>query len=190
MAASSRGNSLTVMLLVLIVVMGGEILYLIHQNRRLQAMVAGVQSAHTLREGQTVPPLSATTLDGDAVDLRYGSSEPSTILIWFSPSCHVCAQNTDFWNRIYDRYRGAGGVRLLAMSDSDVGETKAYTATHGLRFPVVCVTDERLINAYNGRVMPQTALISPQGDIERVWPGALEEPRQEEVTGVVDALVQ
>lgn len=188
MAESSGKNSLTVILLVLIVIMGVEIVYLIHQNRRLQSMVAGMPALQVLQRGQTVPPLTATDLDGAAVEVRYGVREPSTILIWFSPSCHICAENAAFWNDVYDRYHSSKGVRFLAMSDTDADETGTYVDEHALKFPVVCVTDERLVDAYNGHVMPQTALISPEGGIERVWPGALEASRQDEITAVLDSL--
>lgn len=188
MAASARRNSLTVVLSIIIVIMGFEIVYLIYQNRRLQSMLAEVPSLQVLQQGQTVPPLTAADLDGAGVAIQYGEREPSTILIWFSPSCHLCAENTAFWNDIYDRYKTSAGVRFLVMSDAGTDETRTYAAEQALRFPVVCVTDESLIDAYNGRVMPQTALISPQGEIEKVWPGALEPARQEEITAVLDSL--
>jgi peroxiredoxin len=187
-AESSGKNSLTIVLLVLIVIMGVEIVYLIHQNRRLQSMVEGMPALQVLQRGQTVPPLTATDLDGASVVVRYGGREPSTILIWFSPSCHICAENASFWNDIYDRYHSTKAIRFLAMSDTDAGETRMYVDEHALEFPVVCVTDERLVSAYNGHVMPQTALISPEGGIEKVWPGALEASRQDEIIAVLDSL--
>jgi len=188
MAESARKNSLTLVLLIVVVIMGGEIIYLIIQNRRLQSMVAETPSLQVLQPGETLPPLSATDLDGASVAIQFGERAPSTILIWFSPSCHLCAENAAFWNDIYARYHASADVRFLVMSDAAANETKAYVAEHALRFPVACVTDESLIEAYNGRVMPQTALISPRGGIEKVWPGALEHARQEEITAVLDSL--
>ena len=190
MNSSAGKNSLTVVLLIVIVIMGCEIGYLIYQNRRLQAMVSEVSSLQVLQQGQIMPPMTATNLDGTATDVQYGENEPSTILIWFSPSCHVCTENSAFWNDIYGRYKSSDRVRFLALSDADATETKAYVTEHALAFPVICVTDDRLIDAYNGRVMPQTALITPQGAIESVWPGALEQLRQSEVTAVLDSLTR
>lgn len=183
-----RKISLNAVLLIVVVVMSGEIIYLIYQNRRLQSMLADVPSMQVLQQGQAVPSLSATDLDGATVAVGYGDGEPSTVLIWFSPSCHLCAENAPFWNAIFDRYDPSASVRFLFMSDSAVDKTRAYVAEHALNVPVVCVIDESLIDAYNGRVMPQTALISPQGGIERVWPGALEETRQAEIMAVLDSL--
>src|SRR5262245_26439352 len=183
-----RRNSLTIALCALILVMGAEILFLVRQNRRLQSMLAHMPPMQVLQQGQSLPPLSATDIDGAGVAMRYGEREPSTVLIWFSPSCHLCAENAPFWNGLYDRFRASQNVRFLVMSDSGVDETRAYMAESHLKLPVVCVTDESLLDAYNGRVMPQTALISPRGAIEKVWPGALEETRQIEITAVLDSL--
>jgi peroxiredoxin len=189
MDSSARKNGLTVVLLIVIVIMGCEIVYLVYQNRRLQAALTDASSLQVLEQGQVVPALTAAFLDGTPARVLYGDNEPSTVLIWFSPSCHVCAENAVFWNDLYNRYRTSDRVRFLAMSDSDSTETGPYVAKHALAFPVVCVTDDRLIDAYNGRVMPQTALISPQGGIEQVWPGALEKTRQDEITAALDLLV-
>lgn len=188
MPGSVRRNSLTLVLCAVVLVMGAEILFLVRQNRRLQTMLAKMPSMQVLQQGQSLPPLTATDIDGAGVAMRYGEREPSTLLIWFSPSCHLCAENAPFWNDIYDRFHAATGVRFLVMSDSGVDETRAYMTANGLELPAVCVTDEALLDAYNGRVLPQTALISPRGAIEKVWPGALEETRQNEITAALDSL--
>jgi peroxiredoxin len=188
MAPSARGNALTVILMILVVIMGAEIVYLITQNRYLQSLLAEAPQLQVLQKGQAVPPVTATDLDGDDASLRYGAGAPSTVLIWFSPSCHLCAENTLFWNDLYDRYKASPQLRFLAMSDSDAEETRNYVADHALQVPVLSVTDDRLIDAYNGHVMPQTALISPRGDVKRIWPGALEEFRQDEITAALDSL--
>jgi peroxiredoxin len=189
MESSTRKNSLTVVLLLVIVIMGLEIVYLVYQNRRLQSALTEASSLQVLEQGQMVPALTAAYLDGTPAQVVYGDNQPSTVLIWFSPSCHVCKDNADFWNLLYVRYRHSERVRFLAMSDSDPAETGPYVTQHALTFPVICVTDDRLIDAYNGRVMPQTALISPQGAIEQVWPGALEKTRQDEITAALDLLI-
>ncbi len=187
MSIGARKNLFTVLLLVIIVVMGFEIVYLVYQNRRLQALLAETSSLQVLQEGQKVPPLAATDLTGNPISLRYGEQEPSTLLIWFSPSCHVCKENSAFWNDIYAKFN-MPGLRIVAMCDAGVEEAKAYAAEQAYVFPVVSVTDDRLIEAYNGRVMPQTALISPQGGIRKVWPGALEKSRQDEIIAALNAL--
>jgi peroxiredoxin len=187
MAVQDRKNSLTVLLLIIIVIMGIEIIYLIYQNRELRAMLDETASFQILEQGQPVPAVMATDLDGAAVEVRYGEGEPTTLLIWLSPSCHVCEENSAFWNDIYSGYQSKD-IRFLALCDAPTEEAKTYAAAHSLIFPVVSITDDRLIDAYNGRVMPQTAIISPQGTIERVWPGALEKSRQDEITATLDTL--
>jgi peroxiredoxin len=189
MGASTRRNLFNIILLIVIVIMGLEIVYLVYQNKKLQAMVAAGSSLQILQQGQQVPPLAAHDLDGAAVNISYDNDQVSTLLIWFSPSCHVCSENATFWNQLYGRYKSAK-VRFLALCDAEAAEAKSYVTQNGLIFPAVSITEDRLIEAYNGRVMPQTALISPLGEIVKVWPGALEKSRQDEITAVLDSLTQ
>lgn len=187
MAVQTGKNSLTVILLIIVVIMGCEIVYLIYQNRELRVLLQEASSIQVLRQGQAVPPVTAADLDGGPVVVRYGEQAPSTVLIWLSPSCHVCEENIAFWNDIYARYQSER-VRFLALCDAPPDEARTYATDHSLALPLVCVADERLIDAYNGRVMPQTAIISPQGTIDQVWPGALEKTRQDEITASLDSL--
>jgi len=188
MASSARQNLLNTLLLIVIVVMGCEMVYLIYQNRQLRSALDQAPAMQVLQRGQTVPPLTTTDLDGNVVAIHYGDGEPATVLIWFSPTCHVCADNAPFWNDIYERYCTSSEIRFLAMSDAGADETRGYVTEQAMRFPVVCATRASLVDAYNGRVMPQTALISPRGTIEQVWPGALEASRRDEIIAELDSL--
>ena len=96
MDSSTRKNSLTFILLFVIVIMGLEIVYLVYQNRQLQAALTEASSLQVLEQGQMVPALTAAYLDGTPAQVLYGDNEPSTVLIWFSPSCHVCEDNAVF----------------------------------------------------------------------------------------------
>jgi len=182
MAASARKDWLSILLLVLVVVMGAEIVYLVGQNRRLEFALDSIPSHQVLQQGQAFPPLAATDLDGADVAVHYGAGEPSTVLIWLSPTCHICGDNVAFWNDLYARFQGSSRLRFLVLSDTGPADTRTYVDEHGLALPVACVTDDAMIDAYNGRVVPQTAFILPDGTIARVWPGALEEARQNEIS--------
>ena len=186
MDSSARRSSTTIVLLIIILLMGVEIIYLVRQNRQLRTVAAEQSTLQIMQQGQSVPPLRALDLDGRAVELDF-DGKTSTILVWFSPSCHVCKENVSFWNDIFNRFQN-DRVRFLALSDAEQTETKAYAAENNLTLPVIIMTDSDLIEAYNGHIMPQTALISCQGRIEKVWPGALEKSRQDEIIAALDSL--
>jgi peroxiredoxin len=181
-------NFVNVLVFAVIVVMGGEIVYLVRQNQHLRSMLAEESPLQVLRQGHTLPPMSSADLDGNPMTVRYGQGEPSTVLIWFSPTCHLCANNVPFWNQLYGRYQASPSIRFLALSDTEPVETRAYVTEHDLMFPVVCVTDASVLQAYNGQVVPQTAILSSSGAIDRVWPGPLEAARQGEITAALDSL--
>jgi peroxiredoxin len=188
MASPLRRHSLNLGLLLLIVIMAAEMGVLVRQNRRLQAMLTQASPDLPLRPGQILPPVTASGLDGGEVTLRYEEGGPSTVLIWFSPSCHVCAENAAFWNEAYDRYKASPRLRFLALSDSNPGETRTYVSDQGLELPVASVADGSVIDAYNGRVLPQTALVSPTGLVLEAWPGALDRGRRIAIVAALDSL--
>jgi peroxiredoxin len=189
METPPRRSFFSLLLLVLVVVMGLEIFYLARRNRRLESSLYEATSLRVLERGRALPGLTLADVTGAPVRVAYGEGAPATLLIWFSPSCHLCAENAAFWNDLYTRHRASPSVRFLALSDAALGETRAYAAEQGLRFPVCSVTDASLIDAYDGHVMPQTALLSPRGEVKRVWPGALDASRQAEIAAAFDSLI-
>lgn len=161
--------------------MAVEILYLVKENHRLQGIVAESSVLYnTLQSKQRVPGVSGEDVSGQQVKLVYSAVSPHTLLMLFSPDCGACQENAAFWQNLTSRPAG-DSLRYFGMCVGEPSECARYTAEHGLSFPVIAVTDERLVAAYNGHVLPQTAVVSPEGVIMRSWPGALGEEQQLEV---------
>ncbi len=175
MASGSKRDYLTIVLGIVIVAMGIEIVYLVQQNRTLTAMLENPgETFQTLARSDMVPPLSATDLNGQPIELTYAGDAPHTVLLWFSPTCNSCEENLGFWKELYTTF-SSSRVRFLGLCDVTVDEARAFAQQHQLTFPIVCINDDRLLEAYKGRVLPQTVLISPTGSIVDAWPGVLSE---------------
>lgn len=187
MATPTRKDLLAIVLTLVVLIMGIEIVVLTIQNRRLRTALAETTQYQPLQTSQQLPSLSGSDLDGNSVDIRYGADVPPTLLIWLSPSCHICRENLSFWKSLYGNHKSAR-FRFLVLCSGTVEEARAYVTQNQLNFPVVSMTNDSLVSAYNGYVLPQTALISPSGSITNVWPGALDSNQQEEIVTLLNSL--
>ena len=175
MTSGVKRDYLTIVLIIVILAMGFEIVYLVQQNRKLSALLENPGGSFPLLErSDIVPPLTATDINGQPLEITYTPGSPHTVLLWFSPTCHSCEENLEFWKGMYTTFK-SDRVRFLGLCDVSVDEAQAFAQQHQLTFPIVNVTDDRMIELYKGRVMPQTVLISPTGEIIDSWPGALSE---------------
>jgi peroxiredoxin len=188
MALEFRKNRLSFLLSVIVIIMGFEIIYLVHQNRRLHKMVENPsQYFQTLKQDDIVPSFSAQDVDGNNISLRYGPTQPHTLLLWFSPTCSACEENLYFWNDLYRDYN-SDQVRFLGMCPGDSAQARTMMADYDLRFPIVCLNDASLVEKYKGNVLPQTVFISPEGAIRGVWPGSLREEQQRIILSILTQL--
>jgi peroxiredoxin len=182
-----RKNWLNLLLIAIVVAMGIEIIYLAQQNRKLRAIAANPrQYFQPLEHGDIVPPLTAEDLDGNAVSLDYSPAAPHTLLLWFSTTCSSCEENLHFWNDLYRSFHSSK-IRIVGVSADNPAESRTVVADFGLEFPVICISDGSLVEAYKANTLPQTVMISPQGVIQGVWPGPL---LQEQRESVINALAQ
>ena len=168
-----RKNWLSLFLIGISILMGIEIVYLMHQNRRLRNIITSPEQYYQVLEREDiVPPFTAQDLDGNTVSLQYSPDQPHTLLLWFSPTCQACEDNLYFWNDLYHDY-DSDRLLLLGMCTDDPADVRNMVTEYGLNFPIVCLDDPSLVEAYKGNVLPQTVLISPQGTIRKAWPGPL-----------------
>ncbi|MBN1212893.1 MAG: redoxin domain-containing protein [candidate division Zixibacteria bacterium] len=171
---------LNVILIVIIVILALEVFYLVCQNRKLRAMIANMPQLTPLAEGDRVPLLRAQDIDSQLVTLNYGPTEPLTVLFWFSATCSYCADNFEFWNRLYLEY-DSDKLRFLGVCACDPDDARMLKEEYRLEFPVICVNEPYIISTYRGNVLPQTVLISPLGVIDGAWPGSLTNEQIDEI---------
>ncbi|MBK7142316.1 MAG: TlpA family protein disulfide reductase [bacterium] len=176
-------------LVAIIVVMGVEILYLVAQNHRLQAMLDDpLQFMQTLQPDQSVPAIRGQDIAGSDVSLQYGPDQPYTLLTWFSASCSACKGNFGYWNELYGKY-GSERMRMIGFCGGTLEEARATAQEQAISYPVMSVTDQFLVEAYKGNLLPQTVLINPTGQVTQVWPGELTLSMLEQIDAQLAGLV-
>jgi len=177
---------LNVILIIIILILAVEVFYLVSQNRKLRAMIANMPQLTPLAEGDRVPLLKAQDIDGRLVTLNYGPTQPMTVLFWYSATCSYCADNFEFWNRLYLE-NDSDSLRFLGVCACSPDDARMLKEEYQLEFPVICVNEPYIISTYRGNVLPQTVLISPEGVINGAWPGSL---TNEQIDEILTALAE
>jgi peroxiredoxin len=188
MSEKKSRDRLTYVLIAVIIVMGVEIIYLVFQNRILKNIISDpTKYFQTMSKDETVPPFTAQDINGNELSVSYSGMEPFTMLIWFGPTCSSCENNIPFWKRIYGEFHSER-LRFLGMFIGNPSSGRELATTHDLEFPIICATQRSIVDLYKGHILPQTMLITPEGAIEGVWPGILNELSEIEIIEALETL--
>lgn len=180
----------------LIVILCVVNLLLIKQNLDLRHQLkAGARTIELtknfLQPGDVVMPVTATDLDGRPYQLDYKKDGRQRLLLFFSPNCPYCQQQSPFWHDLLDkvdsnRFAVVGIVsdredeRLVSAYADGAGYFKTKTP-----LPVVFFDSESL-GSYKLTATPTTLLINEDGRVEHVWVGKWDETKALEVAAALE----
>jgi len=121
-----------------------------------------------LETGSTAPPFSGIMLNGDRLNLKFPAADP-VVLYFFSPDCAWCERNFESVSAL--ARRNGNQFRFVAVSLDEDGLTE-WAALKNPRFDLCRRPDYRTAIAYPIRSTPTTVVVSREGRVEHVWPGA------------------
>ena len=121
-------------------------------------------SAYAIEQGELVPDFTATTLEGERVQLHSLLKQGPVYLVFFSTWCELCQFEISAFKRIYHHF----GERLpLIAINSDVGDDREqvaqYVEAHQLPYRVVYDSSGGVRKAYEVHTVPLQLLISSEG---------------------------
>lgn len=139
------------------------------------------QGAATPAVGDTVGDFVARDLDGATRVFTSASARMNTVYYMFTPTCPWCARNLDNFKAVV---AGAGErYRVVAVSlDPNV---RGYLDAHDITFPVFVSPTRETAATYGLGSVPQTIIVSPEGQVLRHWKGAYGPGLLEEVAEVL-----
>jgi hypothetical protein len=137
-----------------------------------------LNSAARLSTGTKVDPVTAQDLDGSPVSISYDNTNKPTVFYVISPSCIWCIRNQANIEKLTEVT--ADNYRFIGLSLAESG-LKEYVEEHHLKFPVYTRLTAETIQALKLGGTPQTIVVSPEGEVLKVWPGAYSENLQTEV---------
>ena len=170
-------------------------LLLIKQNLNLRKqLAAGARTldstTNVLKPGDVVSAVTATDLNGHPYQLEYNKDGRRRLLLFFSPNCPYCQQQSPLWRELLDkvdsnRFNVVGVVsdkenpRLVSAHADGAGYFKTKTP-----LPVVFFDDESL-GTYKLTATPTTLVINEDGKVEHAWIGKWDESATTEVAAAL-----
>lgn len=128
--------------------------------------------------GMKVDPITAVDLDGKPFTIAYNGINKPTVFYVITPSCIWCRRNQANVNRLADAK--ANDFRFVGLSLAESG-LKEYVEEHHLKFPVYARLPAETVESLGLGGTPQTIVVSPEGEILKVWTGAYIEDLRPEV---------
>ena len=101
--------------------------------------------------GQTMPPLFATSLDGQAF-VQDTADGKKNLLVFFTPACSHCRRELTNLDELLPKYTDK--LDILGVSLDNLESTKAVATELNLKFPVVVADKENLEEAFRMNILP------------------------------------
>ena len=144
----------------------------------LKRTIGVIKSESRLALGETVPPIVAKDPQGRTAVIDYGETQLPTVVFIISPTCGWCTKNVmnmrALTENVGDHYRFVG----LSLSSDKLID---YVKENQLEFPIYTDLPVLTMREYKLGGTPQTIVVSPSGQVIRIWSGAFAEDLQKEV---------
>jgi peroxiredoxin len=168
-----------------ILVLGGLLVCSLAINMLLARRVASLKktisvlkSESRLALGDTLPSIVAKDPQGRTAVLDYSETQLPTVVFIITPDCGWCTKNIMNMRTLAqnagNRYRFVG----LSLSSSKLSD---YVKQNKLEFPIYTDLPILTMRDYKLGGTPETIVVSPQGQVTRIWSGAFAEDLQKEV---------
>lgn len=127
-----------------------------------------------LKEGDDAPDFTLVDMNGVQHKLSDYKGKGVFLNFW-GTWCKPCEKEMPAIENQYQVYKDQG-VQVLAVNiaQSDF-EVNKFIKQRNLHFPVVIDKTKSVMTQYNIDPLPTTILISPEGKIEKIYPGGLTE---------------
>ena len=170
-------------------------LLLIKQNLDLRKQLAAGGrtidlTTNFLQPGDVVAPVTATDLDGRPYQLDYKKDGRQRLLLFFSPNCPYCQQQSPLWRDLLDKVDSNRFTVIGVVSDR---EDKRLVSAHAdgagyfkTKTPLPLVFfDRESLGSYKLSATPTTLLINEDGRVEHAWVGKWDETSTMEVAAAL-----
>jgi hypothetical protein len=155
-------------------VITGAVAYLVRQNQALAEQNRLLtRRAVDPRPGLYVPALDVQTLDG--MNVALGEPGRRQLLFFFNHTCVYCRASVPAWKALSVRLGGDPGIAVYGVALDSTDAVAAYTAEHGIGFPVIARPDPRLAGLYRVSAVP-LVLVVDDGRMTYARLGTLESP--------------
>jgi len=137
-----------------------------------------------------VAAVTGTDLDGRPYQLDYKKDGRHRLLLFFSPTCPYCQQQSPLWRDLLDNVDKDHFTVIGVVSDREdrrlVTEHAEGAGYFKTRTPLpVIFFDSESLGSYKLTATPTTLLIDEDGKVERAWVGKWDESKAMEVAAAL-----
>lgn len=155
----------TVIRTVILVVLAAAIVYTIYVS-------ATKDKVEVLSVGDKAPDFVLTDLEGNRHQLSDYKGEGVFLNFW-GTWCGPCVEEMPAIDRQYKEFEKQG-VHVLSVNIAQSNmEVTSFRDQLKLSFPIVIDKNKSVMEAYNVTWLPATILVNPEGKIEKIFTGGL-----------------
>ena len=115
------------------------------------------------------PPLDLEGTDGKVHSLAATTKDGPLVLLFIRYNCPCSETAQPFFNRLWQGYHEK--VAFLGVINGDMTQAKEWQSSNSVPFPILPDPTESVIRSYKAEHSAYSALIIPNGDLEKLWPG-------------------
>ncbi len=144
-----------------------------------------LNSLSFLREGDTVYPFYAMTMDSTVIPVDPMIKDSMKIMLAFSTRCGACIKNLDHWREIVRPAQGSRS-KIFGICPDSISQMRRYGNTFSLPFTCYSILEDSTISIRCKLFSyPQTIVIDTNGLVRGIWVGVLDKKKEAEVVAAL-----
>jgi peroxiredoxin len=131
----------------------------------------------SLMAGDRLPKVNLASMQGNIVSMDWKTGDRPTIVYVFTPQCTWCTRDLESLRVLA---ANSAAYRFVGVSLTSEG-LREYVGKNRLDFPIYTSPNTSTIKALKLTITPETILVSPRGEVKRVWLGAYQGKNRAEI---------
>jgi len=123
------------------------------------------EEATIVHAGDLAPSFSATTLDGEVLDIP-GADGRLTVISFFATWCAPCREELPHLEEdVWKRFQGPGFAMLGVAREHSAEEVTEFVHEMGLTFPIAPDPSREIYSKYADAYIPRTVIVGADGRV-------------------------
>jgi len=155
---------------------------MVRENSKLHGQIDFYDSMLHTREGIKYPTLRGKDLNGSEITVQFPYPR-ETVMFVFSPLCRYCRANWPKWTELA---KGCLDKRVVFVNIKGTLSPRFFIKQPVVAGALMAQADAQSILDYEFRETPDTILLDLNGNVQKVWRGAIADRDFPEIKRVLD----
>lgn len=131
-------------------------------------------SLEEIKTGITIPEIRVRGMKGGELTLASRTDPQGSLIVIYSPTCHVCHQTMPKWIELYNQFFKPRNIPVVAVSVLNEALTTESINELNIPFDVVSMPNIDALIGYKISHVPVTLIVAPDGKVKQMWVGVLD----------------